>query len=138
MIRFLLPAGPIFWKCWGLMRRRFNESKEALRVAPDYAPAYNMLGKIYNKRKDYKKAFENYRLAAMYAPGDLQARLGLAQAYENLKDYNDAISQYQRVLDASPKDIQGYFGMARAYAEAGQDKKALDMLAQRQKVGFRR
>ena len=41
-----------------------RESKEALRVEPDYGPAYNMLGKIYNKRKDYQKAFENYRLGA--------------------------------------------------------------------------
>ena len=95
------------------------ESKEALRVAPDYAPAYTMLGKIYNKRKDYKKAFENYRLGAMYSQGDLQARLGLAQAYENLKDYNEAISQYQRVVDASPKDVQGYFGLARVLCRSG-------------------
>ena len=29
-----------------------------------------------------------------------------------------------------PKNIQGYFGLARVYAEMGQDKKALDMLAQ--------
>jgi tetratricopeptide (TPR) repeat protein len=95
-----------------------------------------MLGKIYNKRKDYKKEFEYYRLAALYAQGDLQARLGLAQAYENLKDYNEAISQYQRVVDASPKDIPGYFGLARSLAEAGQDLKALDLLSKAKKLGL--
>jgi len=112
------------------------ESKEALHVAPDDAAAYTMLGKIYNKVKDYKKAFENYRLGAMYAPGDIQARLGLAQAYENLKDYNGAISQYRRVIDASPKDIPGYFGLARSLAEAGQDKKALELLSKAKKLGL--
>lgn len=113
-----------------------QEAKEALRVGPDFSPAYNILGKIYSKRKDYRKAFENYRLAGLYAPGDQQARLGLAQSYENLKDYNDAISQYQRVLDNSPKDIQGYFGMARTYAEGGQDKKAVGMLLNAKKLGL--
>jgi len=112
------------------------ESKEALRVAPDYAPAYTMMGKIYNKRKDYKKAFEYYRLGAMYVQGDLQARLGLAQAYEDLKDYNGAINQYQRVVDAFPQNAQGYFGLARSYAQAGQDKDALDLLARAKKLGL--
>jgi len=112
-----------------------NESKEALRVEAGYAPAYNMLGKIYSNRKDYKKAFENYRLGVMYS-GDKQARLGLAQAYENLKDYNGAILQFQRVIDASPKDYQGYYGLAKTYAEEGQDKKALRVLAQAQKLGL--
>ncbi|MBF0570648.1 MAG: tetratricopeptide repeat protein [Candidatus Omnitrophica bacterium] len=112
-----------------------NESKEALRVAPDCPSAYNMMGKIYNKRKDYKKAFECYRLGTMYS-GETQARLGLAQAYENLNEYNEAIGQYQRVIDVSPKDVQGYFGLARTYAEAGQDKKALDLVAQAPKLGL--
>jgi tetratricopeptide (TPR) repeat protein len=112
------------------------ESKEALRVSPDDGPAYVMLGKIYSKRKDYKKAFENYRLGSMYMQGDLKARLGLAQAYENLKDYDDAIIHYQRVNDASPKDIQASFGLARAYAEAGQSQKALDQLAKAKKLGL--
>jgi tetratricopeptide (TPR) repeat protein len=112
------------------------ESKEALRVAPDDSAAYTMLGKIYTKRKDYKKAFENYRLGSLYSQGDLKARSGLAQAYENLKDYNDAIGQYQRVVDASPKDITGNFGLARSLAESGQSQKALDMLAKAKKMGL--
>ena len=114
----------------------FLESKEALRVAPDDAPAYIMLGKIYNKRKDYKNAFKCYRLGAMYQQGNWEARSGLAQAYENLKVYDEAISQYQRVLEAAPKDVQANFGLARTYAEAGQNKKALDMLARAKKLGL--
>ncbi len=112
------------------------EAKEALRVAPDYGPAYVILGKIYNRRKDYKKAFESYRLAGIYLPGDLSARVGLGIAYENLKEYSGAIDQYQRVLDYSPKDSGAYFGMARSYAELGQVKKALELLAGAKKLGL--
>jgi len=112
------------------------ESKEALRVAPDDAAANAMLGKIYNKRKDYKKEFEYYRLAALYAQGNLKSRLGLAQAYENLKDYNGAAMQYQRANEIAPRDIQAYFGLARSYAEAGQVPKALDLLSNAKKLGL--
>jgi tetratricopeptide (TPR) repeat protein len=112
-----------------------RESKEAIRVSADYGPAYTMMGKIYEKRHDYKKAFEAYRLGAMYA-GNRQSRLGLAQAYENLKDYEGATREYQRVLDSFPKDVQAYFGFARVYAEEGQDKKALDMIAKSKKLGL--
>jgi tetratricopeptide (TPR) repeat protein len=111
------------------------EAREALRVEAGHAPAYNILGKIYTKRKEYRKAFENYRLGVMYS-GDKQARLGLAQAYENLKDYNGAIIQYQAVIDTFPKDYQGYFGLAQTYAETGQDKKALGLLGSAQKLGL--
>ena len=113
----------------------FKEEKEALRVAPDYGPAYTVLGKIYAKRKEYKKAFECFRFGAMYTD-DIQARVGLAQSYEHLKDYTEAINQYQRVLDSSPKNIQGYFGMARAYAESGQETKALGMIGEASKFGL--
>jgi len=111
------------------------ESKEALRVESGYGPAYNMLGRIYAKRKDYHKAFENYRFGVMYS-GDKQARLGLAQAYENLKDYKEAINQFQRMVDSFPKDFQGYYGLAQTYAEMGQDKKALALLQSAQKLGL--
>jgi len=113
-----------------------KEEKEALRVAPDDGPAYTMMGKIYYQRKDYKKAFECYRLGAMYNTDDIQARLGLAQSYEHLKVYSEAITQFQRVLDSSPKNIQAYFGLARTYAEEGQGTKALGMLVTAQKTGL--
>ena len=64
----------------------FKEAQEALKVAPDYGPAYHIMAKIEEKRKDYKKAFECYRFGAMYTD-DIQARVGLAQSYEHLKDY---------------------------------------------------
>jgi len=124
-----------FLEALGADEAALDESKEALRVSPDYGAAYNMLGKIYEKHRDYKRAFENYRLGAMYS-GELSARLGLALAYEHLKDYDGAIIQYQRVLDSSPRNIRGYFGMARSYAEGGQDKNALDMLVKAKKSGL--
>ncbi|MBF0510829.1 MAG: tetratricopeptide repeat protein [Candidatus Omnitrophica bacterium] len=111
------------------------ECKEALKFSADYGPAYNIMGKIYNRKKDFKKAFEYCRLGAMYT-GDLQTKIGLAQAYEGLRNFQGALAQYQKVLDASPRDVSGYFGKARVYAQMGEEKKALDMLQAASKLGI--
>ncbi len=110
------------------------ESQEALRIAPDYPPAYKILGGIYRDRRDYRKAFECFRLGTMFTPWDLSLRLDLALAYEDLKDYKGAISQYQRVTGSSPGNFHALFGLARVYALDGQDKKALDTLEQAKKI----
>jgi tetratricopeptide (TPR) repeat protein len=112
------------------------ETREALQVDPEDGMAYFIQGEIYNKRKDYRKAFENYRLACIYAQNDVPSRLGLARSYADLKDYPGAISQYLRVIEISPKNSEAYFGLARAYAQDGQDKKALDTLAKAKKLGL--
>jgi pentatricopeptide repeat protein len=112
-----------------------KECREALRVAPDDGAAYYLLGKIYGKRKDYNKAFENYRLAALYL-NDRNARFGMAMSYEYLNDYDRAINQYQRLHDANPKDAEIYYAIIRTYAKMGKLKKAESMLAGAKKLGF--
>ncbi|MDE2028662.1 MAG: hypothetical protein KGJ11_08985, partial [Candidatus Omnitrophica bacterium] len=112
-----------------------KEAQAALAVAPDYGPAYGILGRIYLKRHEYIKGFENYRLACIFS-GGVPSRLGLAHSYEYLKKYKYAIDQYQRVLDSAPKNISAYFGKARCLAEEGQDKMALHMLAEAQRLGL--
>jgi len=106
-------------------------------VAPDDAFAYKILGKIYHDRKDYHKAFEYFRLGAMFAGGDIPMRLDLAMAYENLKEYKGAIIQYRRVADAAPKNVSARFGLARVYALDGQERQALDALNQAQKMALK-
>ena len=118
----------------GIEEGALKEAREALRIAPDYAPAYKILGKIAHDRKEYHKAFEYFRLGAMYAGGDVGLRLDLALAYEDLKEYKGSVIQYQRVADADPKNSRAFFGLARVYALEGQDKKALQLLSQAQQM----
>jgi len=51
----------------GADQAAITELKDALGVAPDYGPAYQSLGIIYDKLKDYPKAFEYRLLGDMYA-----------------------------------------------------------------------
>lgn len=101
------------------------EAQEALAVAPNYAEAYKIMGKIYGKEENYAKAFESFRIAATFLPGDSETRLNLALAYEKLGHLPDAIKQYRTLINHKPKDPRGHFMLTRAYAQEGQYDNAL-------------
>lgn len=104
------------------------ESKEALKISPAVAEPYKLLGKIYGKRGEHEKAFENFRLAAMIAPEDTEIRGNLALAYEKLGDFKGAIGQYEKILHYDPKGPRWYFEMSKAYALDKQYENALKNL----------
>ena len=116
----------------GLDDVALEEAREAVRILPSEIGAYKIMGKIYGKKKDFEKAFENFRIAAMYAPGDSEVRSNLALAYLKIGDYEHAIRQYNAIVRNNPKDPKGYFLFAKAYAEDGQWNEALSTL----KKGF--
>src|SRR3989338_8888051 len=78
----------------------------ALQVSPDHPGAYRLWGKIDARRRDYRKAFEHFRMAVMLFPGDRQSRMGLANAYEHLGDRQGALRQYERLLADKPNDVR--------------------------------
>ena len=118
----------------GFDEAALKELDWAIKIAPDEASIYKIAGKIYGRRKQHHKAFENFRIAATLSPGDVQIRVNLAVAYEHLKDFKGAAYQYERIIELDPDNPKGHFGLAKAYALDGQKQKALDALAQAQKM----
>ncbi len=112
----------------GLYEPALKEAAMALKIAPDWVPAYKLMGKIYGQQGKHRKAFEYLRIAVMYNPRDLQTRGSLALAYEKLKDYKGAIKQYERMIEDAPQDPKGYFGLAKVYALQGKSRKAIETL----------
>ena len=90
----------------GLQVPALKEIACALKTAPDDIAAYELLGRIYGQRKDYHKAFENFRMATALSPGDRRSRMGLAWAYERLRDDAGALKQYERLLADKPNDAK--------------------------------
>jgi tetratricopeptide (TPR) repeat protein len=117
----------------GLDEQALAEAQEALRVAPDYADPYAVLGKVYAKQKNFEKAFESFRLATMYAPGNKRHRMNLALAYDDLGQDEGAAKQYNIVINRWPNDPQAYFLLAKVHAQSGQYQEAVNALGQ----GFR-
>ncbi len=105
-----------------------KEAQEALRINPSYLESYKILGKIYAKRKDFKQAFENFRIATMFSPHDQKLRLNLALAYYDLGEFKYAIEQYQKIIDRWAHDPKAYFLIARAYLKNKQLDRAMEFL----------
>ncbi len=97
-----------------------EEAREVLKILPQSVGAHKIMGKIYGKRNDYRKAFEYFRIAAMLSSQDDEIRSNLALAYEKIGDIEHAIKQYVWVSKAKPKDAKAYFKLAGLYAHGGQ------------------
>ncbi|MFA5059032.1 MAG: hypothetical protein WC676_00195 [Candidatus Omnitrophota bacterium] len=112
----------------GFDKAAFKEIEETLKVSPAYIEPYKLMGKIYGKKDDNKKAFENFRIAAMFAQGDYETRINLGLAYEKLNDPGNAVKQYDLLTKRNPKNSKAFFMLARVLAKTKQYNRALEAL----------
>ncbi len=91
------------------------EAREALRIDPSYGKSYNLIGKIYAKRKSFQLAFDNFRIAAINNPGSRSTQMNLAFSYFDLKDYDGAVKRYQKIIKTWPKAAKPYFYLSKTY-----------------------
>jgi len=107
-----------------------READKALAVAPNYAEPYSIKGKIYAQKKDFQKAFENFRIGVMLNPGKKEAQHNLSLAYMDLEAYTWAIKQYRKIMAIWPNDPKAYFFLAKALAKNEQYTESLEALGQ--------
>ena len=107
-----------------------EQAEDAINVFPGAAEPYKIRGKVYGKREDHQKAFENFRLATMIDPSNTEVRTDFALAYEKLGDLKGAIKQYIKIINIDPQEPKGYFQLARAYALDKQYENSIKTLNQ--------
>ncbi len=112
----------------GFYEAALSEAMEAVTLTPTYAKAYQLIGKIYAKRKDFKNAFANFRLASVLSPNDKSMRYNLALSYYDLGKYILAANQYELILQTWPSDYKACFQLAKTYVKDKQYVKALKAL----------
>lgn len=89
-----------------------QEAKEALRIMPNCAKAYHLLGEVYLRKGLYPEALENFRAALLLTPRDVEALVDLGACLKELKDDPSA----RRVLKGAIKFNRRY---APAYYQLG-------------------
>ncbi len=101
------------------------EVEAALKVSPNYSEPYKLRGKIYGKKKDFLKAFENFRIAVTFTTEDQNLRMNMALACFDLKKYKYAAEMYQKIIDRWPGDPAPHFYLAKTLIKQQLYEKAL-------------
>jgi tetratricopeptide (TPR) repeat protein len=96
----------------GLYDQAMIEIEKALKISPNYLDPYSLRGKIFAKRKEYQKAFEDFRIAVVFAPDNQPVRINLAWAYFDLGYYQYSLRESLKIIERWPDYARGYFLLA--------------------------
>jgi tetratricopeptide (TPR) repeat protein len=92
-----------------------SEYREALRLDPEFAEAYNGLGVTYLNQDDEEAAIESFRKALELSPNLIHARINLALAYFEQGQIDEAIRENERALVMNPDIAEIHFNLALGY-----------------------
>ncbi|XP_074316928.1 uncharacterized protein LOC141653154 isoform X2 [Silene latifolia] len=100
--------------------------KEVVRLAPNLPDPYHMLGLVYNKKGDIKKATDFKMFAAYLSPKD--ASLWKCLVTSSIEQGNTGQAWYclSRAITADPSDISLRYDKASLFMEAGDSLKAAE------------
>ncbi|MGI8769895.1 MAG: tetratricopeptide repeat protein [Acidobacteriaceae bacterium] len=107
---------------------------ELLKISPDLAPAYNNLGMLYIKQREYPQAADVLRKGLKIAPGMSSASALLGMALYQMGNYADARAPLEAALRANPADNNAQLLLARDLIALNEPEAAagrLRLLAQR-------
>ncbi|MDD5484185.1 MAG: tetratricopeptide repeat protein [Kiritimatiellae bacterium] len=93
--------------------RAERELREAISIAPDYAPAYNSLGFMRQRQGDLESALAAYREAVRISPDSAESWNGAGSVYEKLGRPDEAEQAYRRAIMLSPETSGPHVNLGR-------------------------
>ena len=106
-----------------------SEAQEALRIMPNCAEAYQILGRAALRKDSLQEAFENLRKAALLMPKNPEIMTDLGEVLIKLEDYKAAEKALVGVNKFNRKYAPTYYRLSQVYAKTGRmtdAKKALE------------
>ncbi|MEM1060046.1 MAG: tetratricopeptide repeat protein [Verrucomicrobiota bacterium] len=102
--------------------------KDALRktfqLDPNASRAFNNMGVLYMREKNYRKALIAFDEAVKIDPKYEQAWVNRGNALRGQGRHDEAIDSYRTALNLDTRMIGGWYGLAGAYATKGDLQKA--------------
>jgi len=97
---------------------------ELLEQEPDNANVLNLLGLIFHQYKQYDKAVEYIKRAAIIAPSDY-FYFNLGNMYLCKKEINDAIESFKKAVEIKPDNADAHLSLGDAYREKHENDNAV-------------
>jgi len=109
----------------GKLDEAIRECQEAVRIQPDYDPAYSNLGLFYAEKKDYASAIRNLEEAVRLSPRDTKPRNNLGNVFYLQGRYAEAHEQFAEVLRIDPGHTDALNNRGLVCQKLGQPAEAI-------------
>ncbi len=105
--------------------------KKATDLAPEYSPAYNILGYAYRQQGNYTDAEQAFKKYIELIPNDPNPYDSYAELLLKMGRFEDSIAQYRKALSLDANFVPSHFGIAADLMYLG---KPTDAAAELQKM----
>ncbi len=93
--------------------------RKATEIAPDYSPAYNVLGYAYRQQGNYAGAEQAFQKYIALIPNDPNPYDSYAELLLKMGRFDESQTQYQKALAIDPHFVPSHFGLSAALLYAG-------------------
>ena len=106
------------------------ELKKALEIYPPFTDAWNQLGVLYSKRKEYKESMKYYETALHYNPNDPTVLNNIGTVYFDMANFPEAVKKFQKAIAINPNYADAYNNLGGALGEMRQYDGAVNAFLQ--------
>jgi tetratricopeptide (TPR) repeat protein len=114
------------YRDWGRADDEIQAYKHAIRLRPDYAPAFERLGQRYMNSRRFADAVETFKQLSMLKPGDANVQDYLGEAYAESQRYNEASEAFKQAIRLKPDFGKAYFNLGKTYLAQGNRDAAVE------------
>ena len=129
------PNNPEPWTNLGLCLSRQKRLKEArsvleyaLEINPDYLPAMNNLGEVYQELGEHELQMKNCLQAVSKYPNSALAFNNLGSAFVELAMFDEAKHAFETCLLLDPLSFEAEFNLAKVASRAGNHQESISYL----------
>ncbi len=102
--------------------------KLAIRLDPNYAPAYGGLGDAYFNGGNWEQALVAYKEQVRLAPNDAQAQYDLGYFYNTAGRHGEAFAPLVKATSLDPTFAEAFYGIGYAYLRGAAFEKSISFL----------
>jgi len=119
---------------------QLNSRIRSIQFDLDNSPATsnlrNELGKLYIRKGEYQKAFNQFGKVLSIDPDNMDSHVNIANLFAAQKDYTNAINFYKKVLKLEPNRPEIIYNIACMYAKKNEQKKSVAWLQKALQKGY--
>ena len=116
----------LVYRDWGRPEEEIQAYKQAIKLKPDYASAYERLGSRYLKSKKYPEAIETFKQLVALKPGDANVPNNMGEAYLGMNLMSDAVAAFRQAIQLKPDFGKAYYNLGRSLLAMGNRDGALE------------